>query len=94
MPISRLGIGDRWLTSGGGGHRSNGDGKQAMNFVEQLSAVALLVDSFGVLLVIALPQLRRHRHRGKYMDGGDWRELPGPDELQRGSRGGQRRRLD
>jgi hypothetical protein len=32
----------------------------------------------GVLLVIALPQFRRHRNarKYKYMDGGDWQEPP------------------
>jgi hypothetical protein len=34
----------------------------------------------GVLLVIALPQLRRYRRARKYMNRGDWREPPPADE--------------
>jgi hypothetical protein len=38
----------------------------------------------GMLLVVALPplksMLRRRREARRYMDGGDWRELPPRDE--------------
>ncbi len=34
----------------------------------------------GVLIVIALPQLRRRRYRQRYMDGGSWQEPPAIDE--------------
>ncbi len=30
----------------------------------------------GMLLVVALPMLRHLRRGRRYMDGGDWRELP------------------
>lgn len=82
MPIGCLGIGDRWLIHAKPPARWWRGGREHER------------QRRGVLLVIALPQLRRHRHSRKYMDEGDWRELPGPDEFQRGSRGGQRRRLD
>lgn len=34
----------------------------------------------GVLIVVALPQVRYYRNARRYMNGGDWEEPPSLDE--------------